>query len=110
MSHTEFERLIRDHLTTNLLYVEDEYEYDDNSSFIGSGLIDSMGVMELVTYVQSSFGITVKQKDIVPDNFDSINKLAAFIRREQALNQVDRSGVDRDGTRAISAKQFVPSK
>jgi len=69
----------------NLLYVDDGFEYDDDTSFIGEGLIDSMGVMELLTYVQSEFDITVDQHEVTPDNFDSVNKLAAFIRRKQTV-------------------------
>ena len=71
------------YVRNNLLYVDDGFEYDNDTSFIGEGLIDSMGVMELLTYVQSEFDITVDQHEVTPDNFDSVNKLAAFIRRTE---------------------------
>jgi acyl carrier protein len=76
---------ISKYVRNNLLYVDDSFEYDDDTSFIGEGLIDSMGVMELLTYVQSEFEITVDQSEVTPDNFDSVNKLAAFIRRKQSV-------------------------
>ena len=41
--------------------------------------------MELVMYVQSEFDITVDPHEVTPDNFDSVNKLAAFVRRKQAV-------------------------
>ena len=41
-----------------------------------------MGIMELVMFVDENFGITVDDEELVPDNFDSISKLAAYIRRK----------------------------
>lgn len=75
---------LRTYVADNLLYIDDGFEYDDDSSFIGEGLLDSLGISELTAYIQSAFGITLEQHEITPDNFDSINKLAAFIRRKQA--------------------------
>jgi acyl carrier protein len=81
----ELEEHIRKYVTENLLYVDEDFKYDNDTSFINEGLIDSMGVMELVTYVQSEFDITVEQQEVTPDNFDSVNKLVTFIRRKQAV-------------------------
>jgi acyl carrier protein len=47
------------------------------------GIIDSLGVVELVEFVQTTFGIKVEQQEVRPDNFDSVEKLAAFVRRKQ---------------------------
>jgi acyl carrier protein len=79
----ELSQQIKEYLGSNLIYVDDGFDYDNDASFIREGLIDSMQVMELVLYVQSSFGIPVEQEDIIPENFDSVNKLASFIRRKQ---------------------------
>jgi acyl carrier protein len=81
----ELEEHIRKYVTENLLYVDEDFKYDNDTSFINEGLIESMGVMELVTYVQSEFDITVEQQEVTPDNFDSVNNLVAFIRRKQAV-------------------------
>ena len=80
----ELNKQIGKYITENLFYVDDGFEYDDDTSFIGEGLIDSMGVMELLAWVQSTFDITVDQQEVTPDNFDSVNKLADFIRRKQS--------------------------
>ena len=81
----ELVQQIGKYVSNNLLYVDDGFEYDNDTSFIGEGLIDSMGVMELLSYVQSEFDITVDPNEVTPDNFDSVNKLAAFIRRKQTV-------------------------
>ena len=92
---------IRKYLDENLLYVDDAFQYDNDTSFIGEGLIDSMGVMELVAYVQSEFRITVQQQEITPENFDSVNKLAGFIGQKQAGNTRPAQA---DGTYAGSGR------
>ena len=76
---------ISKYVSENLLYVDEGFEYDYDTSFIGEGLIDSMGVMELLNFVQSEFDIRVEQQEVTPDNFDSINKLAAFVARKQRV-------------------------
>lgn len=58
------------------------FEYDNDASFLREGIIDSMGVMELVTFVGATFGIQIDPKDVTVENFDSVNKLAGFIRRK----------------------------
>jgi acyl carrier protein len=81
----ELDKQIWKYVADNLLYVDDPFGYDNDTSFIEEGLIDSTGVMELVTYVQFAFDITVEPHDVTPDNFDSVNKLVAFIHRKHAV-------------------------
>jgi acyl carrier protein len=78
---------IRRYLAERILYVDDGLPYDDDSSFIGEGLIDSMGVMELVSFVQSEFGLKVEPQELTPEHFDSVNKLAAYIGRKVGAEQ-----------------------
>lgn len=52
----------------------------DDDSFLEKGLIDSIGVIELTAFVQQTYGIKVEVKEIVPDNFDTLNRLERYIR------------------------------
>lgn len=79
----DVKRHIRAYIADNLLFTEEGIEYDDDTSFLEKGLIDSMGVMELVMYVGTGFGIHVDPRDVTPENFDSVNRLAAYIGRKQ---------------------------
>jgi acyl carrier protein len=74
---------IRDYIAANLLFSPDGFHYPDDASFLREGIIDSIGVMELVTFVQSTFKIKVDQAEVTPENFDSVTRLAAFVRRKQ---------------------------
>ena len=53
---------------------------DDDASFLENGIVDSTGVMELVAFVEEAFGITVDDDEVVPDHFDSVNRLAAYVQ------------------------------
>ncbi len=77
----EIENRIREFILKNLYYSEDSF-IGDADSFLETGVIDSMGVMELVGFVQKEFGLEVAQHEIVVDNFDSVRKLADFVRRK----------------------------
>jgi acyl carrier protein len=76
------EGVIRDYIAQNLLFSEDGFHYSDDASFLKEGIIDSLGVMELVTFVEQEFGISVLDREIIPENFDSVNKLSQYIREK----------------------------
>ena len=81
---TSIESQLHDFLARNILFVEEGETLPDDASFIAEGVIDSLGVTELVEYVRRQFGFEVPLRDIVPANFDSVTKLAGYIRRRLA--------------------------
>ena len=74
------EEMIRTYIAENMLFSDNGYPYSDDASFLEEGIVDSMGIMELVMFVEENFHITVEDEELVPDNFDSVGKLAAYIR------------------------------
>lgn len=54
----------------------------DDDSFLGMGIIDSIGVIELATYIQKRFDIKLAVAEIVPENLDTLNNLVTFILRK----------------------------
>lgn len=62
-------------------YVPDSFKLGDDTSLLESGIVDSTGVMEIVSFLQSDFDIDVPDLDLVPDNLDSIGKISAYIGR-----------------------------
>ena len=77
------EQPIREFIATNLLYSPEGFNHTDDASLLQEGIIDSLGVVELVEFVQKRFGVKVDQQEVTPDNFDSVSKLAAFVRRKR---------------------------
>lgn len=68
-------------------YIRDSFfvdDFDDGDSFLSNGLIDSLGVMQLVSFVESEFAVRVDDTELVPENFDSVERVAAFVERKRA--------------------------
>lgn len=54
----------------------------DEDSLLETGLIDSTGVLELVAFLEERFKISVEDKEVIPENLDSINKLSRYLERK----------------------------
>jgi acyl carrier protein len=54
----------------------------DEASLLDSGIIDSLGILDLVTFLEGDFGIRVSDEDLNPDNFDSIGALVRFVSQK----------------------------
>ena len=76
------ETMIRQHIAKNILFSGNGFPYRDDASFLNEGIIDSANVMELIMFVEEKFGVEVADEDIVPDNFDSVAKIAAYVRHK----------------------------
>ncbi|MBN1657998.1 MAG: acyl carrier protein [Anaerolineae bacterium] len=78
------EATIRQFISEKILFSSNGYPYLDDASFLEEGIIDSMGIMELVAFVDEHFGITVEDTELVPDNFDSITRLAGYVQLKKS--------------------------
>jgi acyl carrier protein len=58
-------------------FVED---FADGDSFLKTGIIDSTGMMELILFLEEQFDLKVEDRELVPDNLDSIDNLLRFVR------------------------------
>jgi len=79
------EAMIRSYIAENILFSKNGYPYPDDTSFLEGGIVDSTNVLELVMFVEENFRISVQDQDILPENFDSVSKLAAFVRLKAEL-------------------------
>ena len=70
---------IRTFILENILAGSRGATLDDNDSFLEKGIIDSTGILELVSFIEDEFKIQVRDEELVPDNFDSVSKLAGYI-------------------------------
>jgi acyl carrier protein len=69
---------IREYIVDTFLFGEDGGLQDD-SSFLEEGIVDSTGIMQLVSYLQEQYRITIEDEELIPDNLDSIRKVMAFV-------------------------------
>lgn len=70
---------IAGYITENILFSGTDYPYPLGASFLENGIIDSMNVLELVMFIEEKYNIKVSDNDIIPDNFDSVERLANFV-------------------------------
>ena len=76
---------IRQFLMKQLLPLVSIEGLGDSDSFLEKGILDSTGVLELVGYIESNFGIRVEAEEIIPDNLDSLNRLSTFVLTKQKI-------------------------
>ncbi len=84
MQISQLKHEIRFFIAENFLYGLDDAAISDTVSFLANGLIDSTGVLELVSFVEGKYGIAVKDEELIPDNFDSVLNLTNFIMKKTA--------------------------
>lgn len=75
-------RDIRDFVTTNFLFGQDSSTLADDASFLESGVIDSTGVLELVAFLEQRYGISVGDRELLPENLDSVANATRFVSRK----------------------------
>ena len=73
---------LRSFILENYLFTDDQSALADNSSFLDGGILDSMGILELIDYLDETFAIKVEGDELIPDNLDSIDSLIAFIGKK----------------------------
>ena len=75
---------IRQFIVENFLFGEDDPTLTHEDSLLDNGVIDSTGVLELVAFLEDRFQTAVADMELVPENLDSIRRIAQFIQRKQA--------------------------
>jgi acyl carrier protein len=69
---------VRKFIIDQFLFGEDD-GFKNDASFMETGLIDSMGIMELVAFLESTFQIKIEDHELVPRNLDSLAQIKAFL-------------------------------
>ena len=54
-------------------------------SLLDNGIIDSVGVMELVAFLEQDHGLEINDEELVPENLDSVDNLVSFVSRKRAV-------------------------
>lgn len=79
----DVKQAVRDFIETSFLFREGRDRLADGESLLAAGLIDSTGILELVSFIESEFSIAMEDEEIVPDNLDSVDQIAAYVQRKQ---------------------------
>lgn len=81
---------IRRFIVENFVFRDDADVISDDQSLLDAGFIDSTGVLELVAFLEATFGIEVQDDEMLPENLDSIRAIAKFVAGKVASCQATR--------------------
>ncbi len=77
---------VKDFIVTNFFLDVSEIQLDDKTSFLETGIIDSTGIMEVVAFIQEEFGVDIEDREILPENLDSLAYIARFVSGKMVNN------------------------
>ncbi len=81
-SESEVKAKLRSFVSSNFLLGKSASELGDDDSFLESGIVDSTGILEFVGFLQETWGIEVADEELLPENFDTVRNLTAFVLRK----------------------------
>ena len=81
------EMKVREFISNNFLLHNDDVALNPGSSLLEEGIIDSTGVLELVSFIETEFNIQIGEDEIIPENLDSIENIVNFINRKDQEKQ-----------------------
>ena len=76
----QIEQEVRQFVIENFVFESDDRGFSNDASFFDTGLIDSMGVLTLVEFVKDRYGVSVEDDELLPENWDSVNRIATFVQ------------------------------
>ena len=83
MSNLDIKTALRTFILENYLFTDDESALGDDDSFLDNGILDSMGILELIDYLTEELNIEVDGDEVTPDNLDSIEKVVNFVSKKK---------------------------
>ena len=83
---------IRDFIVENFLFGDDSQPLPGDLSLIESDMVDSTGILEMVSFLEEHFAIDVADPEIVPENFDTIARLSAFVAGKKKARETAPAG------------------
>jgi acyl carrier protein len=73
---------VRKFIIDNFLFGQQDKQIGDGDSFLESGIIDSTGVLELIAFLESRYGISIADEELIPANLDSVDRVSGFVNRK----------------------------
>jgi acyl carrier protein len=86
----DFASTVRDFVIANFLF-GDANGLEDDASFLETGVIDSTGILELVTFLEETYNISILDDELIPENLGSISSIVGYLQRKLPSNAVAAS-------------------
>ena len=76
------EQRVRQFIIENF-YVTDPSTIDDETLLVTNGIVDSTGMLEVITFLEQQFGIRIADQEMTPENLESVSRIARFVSRKR---------------------------
>ena len=76
---------VKQYVLDNFIMGASTQELQDDDSFMAGHITDSTGILELISFLEQTFGIKVEDEEMVPDNLDSLNGIEQYVQRKLAV-------------------------
>jgi acyl carrier protein len=86
------ETIVSDYITGELVQDAALLPLGDATSLLGTGILHSLSMLRLAVFVRERFGVTVEDADLIPENFDSVDAICAYLRA-RAGREASHAGV-----------------
>ena len=86
------ETVINDYISREFVQDASLLPLGNATSLLETGILDSLGLLRLVVFVQERFGITMDDADLVPENFDSVDAICAYLRSRDGIRESQAGG------------------
>jgi len=56
-----------------------QVDFSDGESLLEAGVIDSMTMLDLITFLETKYGVAVDEDDMIPENFDTVDAIVSYV-------------------------------
>lgn len=84
MINSKLLQTVRDFIADNFLFRAENEALGDDQSLLDSGIVDSTGVLEIIAFLEQTYEISIADSEIVPENLDSVGRIADYVERKRA--------------------------
>jgi len=86
------EAVINDYISREFVQDASMLPLGNTTSLLETGILDSLGLLRLVVFIQERFGIMVDDVDLVPENFDSVDAICDYLRSRDGVREGQARG------------------
>lgn len=84
-SYADIINRLRDFVRENFLYMYSDFQLADEDRLLEKGVIDSMSIVEVISFVEQEFGVSANEEEISDANFGSLSAIAQFVAKKQSV-------------------------
>jgi acyl carrier protein len=82
ISKEQIKTNVKSYIAKTFYFNDSSFSIDDNTSFLETGIIDSTGILELINFIQDEFSVKVNDDEMLPENLDSLENIAAYLGKK----------------------------